>query len=304
MRSLIVEGWGAINHSYATVNQYQLLELRKHDLKLFHRDMPFFDAQWSQERNGHGFPERAYRKIAEIPAPPGGYAADVSYRIDFPCRLNSSTSKRLYVFGTSEFQNLNGHLYEDRLQEGLDNPDLNIVTSSRWSAEGFLRAGFDESRVLVVPLGINAEILKPPAPEYRLEFRHALKIEADEFAILLVGAMTANKGIKLLILAYALLRRKHRHVRLVLKDQHNLYKIAAKDIINQLKAEQPQLVDDALDATIIYISQNVTLDQLSGLYAAADCYASPYLAEGFNLTPLEAAACGTPIVVTGGGGNR
>jgi glycosyltransferase involved in cell wall biosynthesis len=28
---------------------------------------------------------------------------------------------------------------------------------------------------------------------------------------------------------------------------------------------------------------------------------SPYRAEGFNLTPLEAAACGIPIVVTKGG---
>ena len=31
------------------------------------------------------------------------------------------------------------------------------------------------------------------------------------------------------------------------------------------------------------------------------CYVSPYKAEGFNLTPLEAAACGTQIVVTNGG---
>jgi glycosyltransferase involved in cell wall biosynthesis len=301
MRSLIVEGWRGINHSYAMVNQYQLLELRKHDLELFHHDLPLYHAQWSQERNGHGFPDRIYREIAQISPPPDNYAVDVNYRISFPYRLNSSRSKRLYVFGTSEFQNISGHIYQDRLQEGLDNPDLKIITPSRWSAEGFQRAGFDESRVMVIPLGINPEIFKPPSKEWRSEFRRALKIEDGEFAILSVGAMSPNKGINFLILAYALLRRKHRHVRLVLKDQCNLYNISAKDIVNQLKAEHPQLVNDALDATIIYISQNVTIDQLSGLYGAADCYASPYMAEGFNLTPLEAAACGTPIVVTRGG---
>ena len=32
-----------------------------------------------------------------------------------------------------------------------------------------------------------------------------------------------------------------------------------------------------------------------------DCYVSPYRAEGFNLTPLEAAACGSQIVITKGG---
>ena len=37
------------------------------------------------------------------------------------------------------------------------------------------------------------------------------------------------------------------------------------------------------------------------MYNITDCYVSPYRAEGFNLTPLEAAACGTPIIVTKGG---
>ena len=49
------------------------------------------------------------------------------------------------------------------------------------------------------------------------------------------------------------------------------------------------------------MSDNLTQSQLNGLYGAADCYASPYRAEGFNLPPLEAAASGTPIVITKGG---
>tara|TARA_B100000965_G_C19017406_1_gene509470 strand:+ start:55 stop:294 length:240 start_codon:yes stop_codon:yes gene_type:complete len=41
--------------------------------------------------------------------------------------------------------------------------------------------------------------------------------------------------------------------------------------------------------------------QLIELYNITDCYVSPYRAEGFNLTPLEAAASGIPIIVTKGG---
>jgi len=37
------------------------------------------------------------------------------------------------------------------------------------------------------------------------------------------------------------------------------------------------------------------------LYQAADAYVSPYLAEGFNLPVLEAAACGLPVICTKGG---
>ena len=52
---------------------------------------------------------------------------------------------------------------------------------------------------------------------------------------------------------------------------------------------------------LIIISKNINLDEIKDIYSITDCYVSPYLAEGFNLTPLEAAACGTQIVVTKGG---
>jgi len=301
MRTLLVEGWRGINHSFAMVNQYQLLELSKHGLDLFHEDLPYHGAHWNSAQSNHGFPESLYQQISRIAPPPAGLVPDVNYRISFPYRLASSKAKKLYVFGTSELQHINGLVYEDQLREGLENPDLTIVTSSRWSANGFYRAGFDESRVLVIPLGVDPEIFKPIGRESRQAFRQAIKIHDDEFMILSAGAMTQNKGIKILVLAYALLRQKHQGVRLVLKEQPALYGSSAREIVKQLKLEQPRLVDDAVDASIVYLSQCVTLAQLRGLYGAADCYASPYLAEGFNLPPLEAAACGTPIVVTRGG---
>ena len=52
---------------------------------------------------------------------------------------------------------------------------------------------------------------------------------------------------------------------------------------------------------IIVISENLNFEELKHIYSITDCYVSPYMAEGFNMTPLEAAACGTQIVVTKGG---
>jgi len=40
---------------------------------------------------------------------------------------------------------------------------------------------------------------------------------------------------------------------------------------------------------------------MKALYNACAAYISPFRAEGFNLPPLEAAACGLPILVTQGG---
>jgi glycosyltransferase involved in cell wall biosynthesis len=68
-----------------------------------------------------------------------------------------------------------------------------------------------------------------------------------------------------------------------------------------LYQQNPKLASDKISKSIISMSDNLTQSQLNGLYGAADCYVSPYRAEGFNLTPLEAAASGTPIVITKGG---
>jgi glycosyltransferase involved in cell wall biosynthesis len=49
------------------------------------------------------------------------------------------------------------------------------------------------------------------------------------------------------------------------------------------------------------VSGSLDQSQLRALYGVADAYVSPYRAEGFNLPVLEAMACGTPVIVTGGG---
>ena len=65
--------------------------------------------------------------------------------------------------------------------------------------------------------------------------------------------------------------------------------------------ERYQIFNEQMYNDIIIISENLNFDELRNIYSITDCYVSPYKAEGFNLTPLEAAACGTQIVVTDGG---
>ena len=62
-----------------------------------------------------------------------------------------------------------------------------------------------------------------------------------------------------------------------------------------------QIFDEQMYNDIITISENLNFNELRNIYSITDCYVSPYKAEGFNLPPLEAAACGTQIVVTDGG---
>jgi glycosyltransferase involved in cell wall biosynthesis len=305
-KRLLIEGWRGINHSYAMVNQYQMLALAKLGIDFCHHDLPFFNPNWNQDQNFCGFDEAAISRLNEIKTYTDQDQIDATYRISFPYRLYPSKSDHLFVFGTSEYQSVTDDMiFDDGLKiKNADRP-LTIITPSNWSKVGFLKAGFRDEQVKVIPHGVDQSIFKPLEDEVRDQYRNALGSNKDTFVILSVGAMTANKGIDLLLGAYLQLKPKYPQIKLVLKDQSNLYGISANDVINQYCTSNginlsSNEMRDAVQGFFV-ISQNLNLNQLNGLYNAADCYVSPYRAEGFNLTPLEAAAAGTPIIVTKGG---
>lgn len=300
-KKILIEGWRGINHSYAMVNQYQLLEMHKIGLDLQHLDLPFFSEKWNSIDNNSGFENEEREKIASIKEVNSNQIHDITYRISFPFRFYPSKSEKLFVYGTSEFQNIDGYIYNNELKEGINNANLLVITPSNWSKIGFLKAGFEDSRVLVVPHGVNQKIYKPISQSTKKQFRDALNVSDEDFIILSLGAMTANKGIDILVMAFAFLKEKYSHLKLVLKDSSNLYDIRIDNVLRNLFTQNPRLASENITESIILISDNLALSQLNGLYGAADCYVSPYRAEGFNLTPLEAAACGTPIVITKGG---
>jgi glycosyltransferase involved in cell wall biosynthesis len=97
------------------------------------------------------------------------------------------------------------------------------------------------------------------------------------------------------------LRQKRPGAALVLKDQSNLYGVTAAGLVTDLARQLPHLLTPEALASIHMVDSNLTLGGLRRLYGSADAYVSPYRAEGFNLPPLEAAACGLPVIVTRGG---
>jgi glycosyltransferase involved in cell wall biosynthesis len=215
-KKILIEGWRGINHSYAMVNQYQLLEMQGMGLELRHLDLPFYNKKWNLIDNNPGFEECDKQKIASIQVADFTKKQDITYRISFPYRFYPCKGEKLFVFGTSEFQNIDGYIYGNRLQEGINNPSLAVVTPSNWSKIGFLKAGFDESRVIVIPHGVNQKIYKPISPLRRKQFRDALKVSDEDFMILSLGGMTQNKGVDILVLAFSMLKVKYPHIKLVL----------------------------------------------------------------------------------------
>ena len=300
MKSICIEGWRGINHSYSLVNQYQILSLSKLDFALHHRDMPFFRDDWNATENDSGLSRQNKEIINSLLPYSPLQKYDVTYRIDFPYRFEPSSSEKLFVFGTCEYQNLTMEMVDSSNNNQIQD-SLKVITPSYWSKQGFLKVGLREEQVLVIPHGVDREVYTPPSNAIRQSCRNSFGINKNDFMILSLGAMTNNKGIDVLILAFSLLVDKYPHIILVLKDSSNLYGIKAQNVVNKAINKYNIIPSDQFLNSIKLISANLSSTELKDVYGSADCYVSPYRAEGFNLPPLEAAACGTPIVVTEGG---
>ena len=304
--NILIEGWRNINHSYALVNQWQINELVKSS-NIFFRDIPFINKNWNSKKNDSGLKEEIKDTLKKIQSPSMNIDYDITYRISAPFNFDQKfNSKALFVFATSEYRNLTEEFYINCDPDELGKKEnFFIHTPSNWSKKGFLSAGFKEDQVIVVPHGVDLNTFYLISEEEKKKIRNKYKIKSDDFVLTNISAMTVNKGVEVLIAAYGILKKKHKNLKLILKDQSNLYEWKAdfpmKKVFESEFNKKHKIFNDKMYKDIIVISENLNFDQLRNIYSITDCYVSPYKAEGFNLTPLEAAACGTQIVVTNGG---
>ena len=143
------------------------------------------------------------------------------------------------------------------------------------------------AKLRVVPLAVSERLHPPPAEQVE-EFRRAQQLPRDY--LLYVGARKPHKNLPLLLEALAILPAAARPP-LVLagprwSPSHPLARLAARLGIERALSFCAAARDD---------------DALARLYAGARLYVQPSLAEGFGLPPLEAMACGTPVLSSNAG---
>ena len=145
--------------------------------------------------------------------------------------------------------------------------------------------GADPARVRVVPLGVSAALARAE-PASIEAFRRARALPADY--LLYVGARKRHKNLGLLLGAVARLAPGERPP-LVMSGP-------------RWEAREPLAVQARrLGVEVAFAGELGDPAELSALYSGAVLYVQPSLVEGFGLPPLEAMACGTPVLSSDGG---
>lgn len=299
---IIVEGWRFTYHSYSVVNQFQMLEmLDRPEVELFHRDLPYIDPAWQTKTSL--FDRPIERLLKSIPSPSPNQSADVTLRMYCPWNFAASTSTQTWVFAATEWGIITNTVLKaigvTSITETPVNSEAKIITPSAWSKAGLIRSGVHANRIAIVPHGADTDIYYPPSQQQRQALRKTFGWE-DYFIFLNIGGQTDRKGIRPLLKAFAAVVDKYPHARLVLKGSELFYP-SRDEIAEGCRVVLSDAEQAKVSPRLIYTSNERSFAQIAQLYQAADAYVSPYLAEGFNLPVLEAAACGLPVICTKGG---
>jgi UDP-glucose:(heptosyl)LPS alpha-1,3-glucosyltransferase len=143
--------------------------------------------------------------------------------------------------------------------------------------------GIPEDRIVVVYNGVDTERFHPRNRRYRQEIRERYGLRAEDLVLLFVSHNFRLKGLRYLIQALALTKRKRQNVKLLVigRDKAGPYRRLAKKV---------GCADDVLFAGGV--------KDLERYYPSADILVHPTFYDACSLVVLEALASGLPVITT------
>jgi glycosyltransferase involved in cell wall biosynthesis len=144
--------------------------------------------------------------------------------------------------------------------------------------------GLPPEKIVVIPCGYDRQRFRPASPEQRAAFK--AKHGLGDF-LLYVGRFSEPKNVGVILEAFAQVRRNVSQDLVLVgpdekKETGRLRELAATLGITDRVKWLPY----------------VPIEELPVAYSSADAFVTASLYEGFGLPPLEAMACGTPVVVS------
>lgn len=308
MLNILIIGWFNIPHSYAIVNCFQTIHLLKkynQKLNIYIKEYKYFNEEWNNKKLLVYTKE--YNKIIKNLKEWNNEKIDLIYNITFPYDITMYENIPKCVFFTAEFSNLNKNYFisnsdNNDITKELLNNKLYFTSPSIWSNDGIYKLQ-KQTKSKIITHGIDNKILFKNYKN-RNKTRKFYNINENDIVILNIGSMTGNKGIQFILQALYvnIYIYNKKNYKLILKGSGDLYK--SQEMISSymevfLKSNLINVNNftEMIENNLIFIDKTFTYEVLNDIFNACDVYISPYLAEGFNLTVLEALACGLPVII-------
>lgn len=201
-----------------------------------------------------------------------------------PCPMVVNVFDTIYLDYPAEFD-AKWHLYARFLIPPTVRRAAAIITLSRDAKRHIVQAfGVPSERVRVIPPGVGAEFRITATPAQFRETR--AKFRLGERYLLFVGATEPRKNVASLVDALALVRHQFPDLELALVGPRGGGWKAIEDSISRHGLRNA-----------VHELGFIASSDLASLYAGAQAFVFPSLAEGFGIPLIEAMASGTPVVV-------
>jgi glycosyltransferase involved in cell wall biosynthesis len=177
-----------------------------------------------------------------------------------------------------------GELTERRLAPPFYRRTRMITLSESSKDEMVHRQGFRPENVVVIPPGVHDRFAPDRPGSVSTRSPHPL--------VVAVGRLMPVKQFDALIRAVVPLRAQHPELELVIVGD------------GEERPKLDSIVSELGASSLVRFAGRVSDNELGDLYRRAWVLSSASVAEGWGMTITEAAACGTPAVVTDIGGHR
>lgn len=327
---VLFHSWHFLPHSYGICCAFLLINLhlnygpngkiKKNAIEIYVEEAPFFNLNWkkqlvyTEEYNLILKNLKVWDKKEEI---------DLIYRQTYPYNINITEENKdipKCIFYTSEFAYLTNNYFSIEKPKEIGPKDYDLYISlflkefkniyftspSVWSSRGmirFLDNVEDSSRNRIVTHGVDTSIFRKNIIN-RNSIRERYNIKETDILLVNIGAMTTNKGIKLIleVLNIIVNRMGRTEYKLMLKGSGDLYSCKEFLQIYFDEFEKNNVmtfieIDNLLTKHIVFIDKTISFERINDLFNACDAYISPYLCEGFNLCVLEALSSGLSVLV-------
>jgi glycosyltransferase involved in cell wall biosynthesis len=181
--------------------------------------------------------------------------------------------------------NRRGKFYLTLDYKGVKKAARIIAVSQATKKDLMYYLGTPEERISVIYEGIDRAVFKPLAHPNKFGYPY----------ILFVGSEHPRKNLPTLLRAFKRLEEQPQFKNLKLVK---VGKAGGREV--NFREKNMEVINSLNLNSKVVFTETISVEDLRAYYCGAQCFVLPSMYEGFGLPPLEAMACGCPVITSDG----